>query len=314
MPQIQPREIQGQKILFCALNWGYGHVMRSIVLLKKLQNQGNTLHVVGNAEQIQLYKSEKLNANYIEEDGYPFDFSGKGNFAWDFIKNYKALNTHYDQEQKRVEFLCEKLAIDLVISDQGMGFFSRKVTSVLITHQVHLPLKWWQKLGQKIYDKQLDNFHHIWIPDQAPPNNLAGRLSESNRQNVTYIGWLSRFTEIPKVDKKYDVGVLVTGPQPYAQQFFDEMCARYENSHEKVFILYNGTDLRAIKNIQIFQHLPTSEMADLLCSADLVISRSGYSTLMDFKALGIKNVELHATLGQGEQAYLLERWLTLSQI
>jgi hypothetical protein len=314
MQGIQPSEIHGQNILFSALNWGYGHVMRSIILLKKLQNQGNTLHIVGNAEQITLYKSEGIHANFIEEKGYPFDFSGKGNFAWDFIKNYKALKKHYAQEQKRVELLCEKLAIDFVISDQSMGFFSRKVTSVLITHQVHLPLKWWQKLGQKIYDKQLDNFNHIWIPDQSPPNNLAGRLSETNRKNVTYIGWLSRFTEILKVDKQFDVGVLVTGPQPYAQQFFDEMCLRFENRQEKVFILYNGTALQSFKNIQIFQHLPTAEMAELLCSAGLIISRSGYSTLMDFEALGLTNVELHPTPGQGEQAYLLERWLTLSQI
>jgi len=308
MQRIQPSEIHGQNILFSALNWGYGHVMRSIILLKKLQKQGNTLHIVCNAEQITLYKSEGLNANYIEEQGYPFDFSGKGNFAWDFIKNYKALKTHYDQEQKHVETLCEKLAIDFVISDQSMGFFSRKVSSVLITHQVHLPLKWWQKLGQKIYDKQINNFHQIWIPDQASPNNLAGRLSETNRKNVIYIGWLSRFTEIPKVDKKYDVGVLVTGPQPYAQQFFGEMCKRFENSHEKVFILYNGTDLSAHKNIKIFQHLPTTEMAELLCSAGLIISRSGYSTLMDFEALGLTNVELYATPGQAEQEYLKGRW------
>ncbi len=314
MQRIQPSEIQEKNILFSALNWGYGHVMRSIILLKKLQKQGNTLHIAGNAEQITLYKSEGLKANYIEEEGYPLDFSGKGNFAWDFIKNYKALKAHYDQEQKRVELLCEKLAIDFVISDQSMGFFSRKVTSVLITHQVHLPLKWWQKLGQKIYDKQLDNFHQIWIPDQAPPNNLAGRLSETNRKNVSYIGWLSRFKEIPKVERQFDVGVLVTGPQPYAQQFFEEMCKRFENSQEKVFILYNGTYLSAHKNIKIFQHLPTVEMADLLCSAELLITRSGYSTLMDFKALGLKNVELHATPGQAEQEYLLERWLTLTQI
>lgn len=314
MQSIQPNQIHKQKILFCALNWGYGHVMRSLVLLKKLQNQGNMLHIVGNAEQIQLYKSEGLNANFIEESGYPFDFSGKGHFAWDFIKNYKVLKSHYEQEQKLVELLCEKLQIDLVISDQSMGFFSRKVPSVLITHQIQLPLKWWQKSAQKIYNKQVDNFHHIWIPDMAPPNNLAGKLSETSRKNASYIGFLSRFEKLNAVEQKYDVGVLVTGPQPYAQQFFEEMLARYENSQEKVFMLYNGTDLQTYKNIKIFQHLPTVEMAELLCSADLIISRSGYSTLMDFKALGLTNVELHATPGQREQEYLLERCLTLSHI
>jgi UDP-N-acetylglucosamine:LPS N-acetylglucosamine transferase len=53
-------------------------------------------------------------------------------------------------------------------------------------------------------------------------------------------------------------------------------------------------------------------MAHLLLSAELIISRSGYSTLMDFMALGIKNVELHPTPGQAEQVYLLERWKLLN--
>jgi len=39
-----------------------------------------------------------------------------------------------------------------------------------------------------------------------------------------------------------------------------------------------------------------------------MISRSGYSTLMDFKALGLTNVELYATPGQAEQEYLKGRW------
>lgn len=314
MQRIQPDEIHGQNILFSALNWGYGHVMRSIVLLKKLQKQGNMLHIVGSEEQIKLYKSESIQAHFVEHEGYPFQFSGKGNFASDLWKNFSALQKHYRQEQQLVEKLCLKHKTHLILADQSLGFFSKTVPSVLITHQVNLPLTWWQKPAQWFYSKQLDKFHHIWIPDQAPPNHLAGRLSETNRKNAIYIGHLSRFEEVPKIEKKYDIGVLVTGPQPYAQQFFDEMCARFKNSDKKIFILYNGINLRTYENIQIFQHLPTAEMAELLCSAGLIISRSGYSTLMDFKALGLKNVELHATPGQGEQAYLLERWLTLNQI
>jgi hypothetical protein len=45
-------------------------------------------------------------------------------------------------------------------------------------------------------------------------------------------------------------------------------------------------------------------MAELLCTAILLITRSGYSTLMDLNALGMSNVELHATPGQAEQLCL----------
>jgi len=307
MERIQPSKIHSKNILFSALNWGYGHVMRSIVLLKQLRRQDNQIFVVATAEQIQLFKSEAIDAVFIQSNGYPFEFSGKGNFAFDLLRNSARLRSHYRQEQQLVEKLCSELDIHWVIADQSLGFYSKKAPSVLITHQVNLPLTWWQKPAQLFYNKQLDKFKYIWIPDQAPPHNLAGNLSQTKRKNVSYIGWLSRFTEIPKPEKKYDIGVLVTGPQPYAQQFFNEMCKRFENSQERVFMLYNGTDLSTHKNIQIFQHLPTAEMAELLCSAELMISRSGYSTLMDFKALGLTNVELYATPGQAEQEYLKGR-------
>lgn len=310
MQRIQPSEIHGQNVLFSALNWGYGHVMRSLVLLKKLEKQGNKLYVVGTEEQITLFKTEGLEASYIHLEGYPFQFGGQGNFSLDLFKNRSALKQHFVREQKKVEQLCADFAIDLVIADQSLGFFSRKAPSILITHQVQLPLRWWEKPAQVFYNKQLKNFQHIWIPDFEPPNNLAGKLSYTKRKNARYIGTLSRFDAAPKIEKKYDVGILVTGPQPYAEQYFQQMCERFENSGEHVFIIYNGTNLRTFKNIELFQHKATAEMAELLCSAKLLITRSGYSTLMDLNALGISNVELHATPGQAEQEYLKKNWLS----
>jgi hypothetical protein len=52
---------------------------------------------------------------------------------------------------------------------------------------------------------------------------------------------------------------LVAEPQPYAQQFFEEMCKGFENSHDKVFVIYKGTNLRAHKNNAIFQHQATQK-------------------------------------------------------
>lgn len=313
MQRLHPDSIHQKNILFSALNWGYGHAMRSLVLLKKLRKQGNVLHIVGNKEQIALFSSENLEAIYFEHSGYPFHFSGRGNFALDLWKNFFDLKKHYKAEQMLVEQLCIEHNIDLVLADQSLGFHSKKLTSILITHQVQLPLPWWQQPAQWLYDKQLNKFHQLWIPDQVPPANLAGKLSQTKGQNATYLGWLSRFKNPINIPKTFDIGVLVTGPQPYAQHFFEEMCQRFENTDQAVFIIYNGTDLQKWKNVQIFQHQSTADMAKLLCSAKRIISRSGYSTLMDFKALGIEDVELHPTPGQAEQIYLKKRWLNLSK-
>lgn len=312
MERIYPEDLVGQNILFSALNWGYGHVMRSLVLLERLKKQGNTIYIVATKEQKKLYEIEGLISEFIEHEGYPFHFSGKGYFALDLIRSFKALTKYKSREHAFVESLCVELKINWVIADQSLGFFSDKVPSILITHQVNLPLKWWQKPAQFLYDRELENFEYIWIPDFEPPNNLAGLMSAAHRKNISYVGLLSRFHTPITSEKSYDIGVLVTGPQPYAQQFFEQMCKRFAGTNKKVFIIYNSTKLNFYQGVEIFQHLPTPKMAELLCGAELIISRSGYSSLMDFFTLNLNNVELYPTPGQQEQLYLKRRWHDLN--
>jgi hypothetical protein len=185
-----------------------------------------------------------------------------------------------------------------------MGFFDASTTSILITHQLNLPLRWWEKAAQLIYNNWLKNFDFIWIPDEKPPHNLSGKMSESKKRNVLYIGHLSRFGNVGYLPKNYKYGVLVTGPEPYAQHFFEEQLHRLTKENALAFIIYNQTEARQLGKIQILRHQSTDAMANLLRSCELLITRSGYSTLMDIKALGIENVELHPTPGQAEQEYL----------
>lgn len=305
---LHPEEIKQKKILFAALNWGYGHVMRSIVLLKKLNEQQNLLYIVCTEEQKELYLSENIVAEYIFQTGYPFKFSGKGRFSLDLLFSFRKLRAFMTIERADVQRWCFKFGIDIVISDQRMGFYHAEITSVLLTHQLNLPLGWWEKTAQLLYNRWLNHFDFIWIPDVAPPNNLAGKLSVTYRKNVIYIGSLSRFKLMPKVDKPYKFGVLVTGPEPYAQQFFDQQLQRLCLDGANAFIIYNKTEACKLGNVEVINHQTTEKMAEYLCSSELLITRSGYSTLMDIKALGLDKVELHPTIGQAEQVYLAKNW------
>ncbi len=62
-----------------------------------------------------------------------------------------------------------------------------------------------------------------------------------------------------------------------------------------------------LSNVKYFTHLPTAELATYIQHADLVISRSGYSSLMDYVTLGCKSVFLIPTPDQPEQIYLAKR-------
>ncbi len=61
-------------------------------------------------------------------------------------------------------------------------------------------------------------------------------------------------------------------------------------------------------NITVYDHLPTSELAALIGSAEFVLSRAGYSTIMDLAQLKKKAIFI-PTPGQTEQEYL-GTWLS----
>ena len=58
-------------------------------------------------------------------------------------------------------------------------------------------------------------------------------------------------------------------------------------------------------NISFVNHLPATELKEAIESAHFVISRCGYSTVMDLMALGKKSI-LIPTPGQTEQEYLAQ--------
>jgi predicted glycosyltransferase len=69
-----------------------------------------------------------------------------------------------------------------------------------------------------------------------------------------------------------------------------------------------------VGDVTLVSHLPDDELASLLKGAKKIISRSGYSSIMDLKALGcLDKTEFIPIPGQTEQEYLFElhrnRWV-----
>ena len=67
----------------------------------------------------------------------------------------------------------------------------------------------------------------------------------------------------------------------------------------------NNTLVPSTNMIRFYNHLPAAALNEEMSRADLVIARSGYSTVMDVAALQKKSV-LIPTPGQTEQEYLGE--------
>ena len=293
-------EIKNKRILLGTLNWGMGHVSRCIPIVQQLLDQGNTVIIGANVAQKKVFKAYFPEIRFIKLARYPFKFNGKGNFAWDLFLSYRALKRRREDEEMETANWVDELKIDLVISDERYGLWTDKVPSVLITHQGTLPLPWYLFFIQKLHLRLLKRFDTIWMLDDHN-HQYAGKLSESPLINVIYCGIKSRFSlyTIPK-EKKYEEVAVVSGPNVYAQQFYDEMIRRNPRP-EKIIIPDSILEDITITETVVAKNW--KEIDEILIHAKKIISRSGYSTWMDVNYLKCA-YEFSPTPGQAEQLYL----------
>lgn len=119
-----PESISNQKVLISPLNWGMGHVARSIAIIQQLIDQQNQVFVACDADQQMVYETYFSQLHFISHRPYPFQFSGKGKWAWDLYQQRKKLLARFAEENKEVTAYIFEFQIDVVISDHRYGFFS----------------------------------------------------------------------------------------------------------------------------------------------------------------------------------------------
>ena len=299
---MQLDSVNGQRILYSALNWGSGHVSRSIGIINQLRQQQNEILIACSNWQATIFRAYFPELPYLFLDDYPFQFSGNGNFGIDLLKRSGALKSFRKDERRKVKEWVETYQIDLILSDHRYGFYHANVPSVFITHQLNLPVKGIAKVADIVHTKWMQKFHHIWVVDDENCQ-FAGKLSKNKKElSCTYIGPQSRFKGIGATPKMGKV-VLLSGPYPYSLQLLDEL---HSDSRDSVVIGPQYLKPNIDPSID-YRFGDWNELDDLLIGASTIISRSGYSTLMDAYFLKT-NLEMYPTKGQAEQIYLFERW------
>ncbi len=201
--------------------------------------------------------------------------------------------------------MVEKHKINLILSDHRYGFFTKKCQSIFITHQINLPVSWHLKIIDRIHKKLIKSFDSIWILD-TPDSKFAGKLSVNNYfKNVRYIGPISRFSMCKREEKIYPLVVIISGPEPYSKLFFKQQFEIANQKKEKTIFIVpkNHPTKTKFEQIEIFQSTDWLLTDTIILKAHKIISRSGYSTIMDLHFLNSEK-ELFPTKGQKEQEYL----------
>ena len=303
-------------ILIAPLDWGLGHATRCIPIIKFLTSKGFPVAVAAEGPIAKLLAREFPTVEIVPLPGYGLVYSagGRRSNMLKIISQLPKILISIKQERRWLDTVLQKRRVDLVISDCRFGLHHKNVISVLLTHQLTIksPLKWVERWFRKWNYRFIQQFDECWVPDQEGFPNLAGDISHPRilpNVPVKYIGCLSRFQYKPHVQHAYDVLIMLSGPEPQRTVF--ENIIRKELTllkHHRVALvrgLPHDEETFRMPGITVFDHLPANELETLILKSKLIISRSGYTTVMDIVKLHKQSV-LVPTPGQPEQEYLAE--------
>lgn len=314
-----------KKALIAPLDWGLGHTTRSISIINILLDQNYAVVVACTPNQSKIFGTFLQKIEVLPLFGYNVKYSKKKwQLPFVLAAQFPKIGRIIQKENKWLQQIIEEKKIDLVISDNRFGLYSTKIPCVFITHQLKIkaPFTWAEGLLQKINYHFINKFSQVWIPDLQGKNALAGDLS--NPKNLPkipahYIGHLNRFflheDENNNIEgdiilpNSVDVLILLSGPEPQRSILENLICNQIPQLPNLQFVLLRGLpnnnkpQLLDLNNTVVYHHLPQNKIKELIKKANLIITRSGYTTVMEVLSMKKRCIFI-PTPGQTEQEYL----------
>lgn len=302
-----------KRILLAPLDWGLGHATRCIPLVKLLIKLGAEPILAAEGSIASLLQKEFPDLIIIRLKGYKVKYSKNKNlFFFKMLSQAPGIIKMIKYEKSWLNHIITTHEIDGVISDNRFGLYSNKVPCIFITHQLAIQTgnAALNTLSQKINYSYINKFSECWVPDLEGTGNIAGTLSHPQKLPgipVKYLGILSRF-EKKAIEKDIDLLVMISGPEPQRSIFETILFQQLKDTNRKVLFLRGmpATGEEVIpgnKNISILNHVPAATLNEMVLRSKLIITRCGYSTIMDLIALNQKAI-LVPTPGQTEQEWL----------
>jgi UDP:flavonoid glycosyltransferase YjiC (YdhE family) len=293
------------RIAFCILNWGLGHATRSSVIIDQLMEQGHDVTVFSDGQALKWIR-DNYQWNTVELPSFAIRYPENGHGLMLSLL-WQALKFKPGKQRASLMAYHEKEAFDAVLSDNRYACFLPGVRSIFITHQTHPILPFIpHKVSGWLHQQQLKGFREIWIVDNKHERK-AGKLSEafkSSRFVQRYIGFLSRFKDESQHAKDIDLLFVLSGPKGSKTALFKEI-ETYILSNPNKNIVVVGDDQGALSHThaQSFSTLGKLALKELLSKAKHIVSRSGYSSIMDYGVFSARKIWIPSP-GQTEQEYL----------
>jgi hypothetical protein len=307
-------------ILICPLEWGLGHAARMIPVARKLTDMNQNVFIASGEQHLNLFRKEMPGLVCIDFPGFKPGYSRHLPQYFVLLLKTPQLVFHIVREHYRLKRIINDYSIDLVISDNRFGLWNRKIRTVYVTHMPLIPFpkqfQFLEFIGIRLHRFIIRKYSLCFIPDLPGKINLTGRLSHGIRlpDNVRYIGILSRFhvnnqpsTPNP-VSEKHNT-VILSGPEPQ-RSVFRRLVLKLLGDEKIITVILEGRpgsqdEICKSENFVFFSHLSSQEMQQVISSSERIITRAGYSTIMELTSLKCSAL-LVPTPGQTEQEYLAQ--------
>lgn len=309
-------KININRVLVAPLDWGLGHATRCIPIIRSFQDLNVEVIVAAEDAVASLLKTEFPGIRIIPLSGYHIQYAKtSAGLFWKILTQVPKILRAIRNEHSWLQKIILEEKIDLVISDNRYGLYSSQIPCVFITHQLTIkaPIKFVEQLLQKIQYQFINRFTTCWIPDAAGDKNIAGILSHPKllpKIPIQYLGIITRMQSIPVSKFEYQYCFLLSGPEPQRTILEKQIVSIIpELAGSSILVRGLPAKLETIdvpNHLKVVNHLSTEKLAAIINSSELIICRSGYTSIMELIGLQ-KKALLIPTPGQTEQLYLAEK-------
>lgn len=301
-----------KNILVAPLNWGLGHATRCIPIIRQLLAEGFQPIIASDGAALALLQREFPDLQHLELPSYHIAYAkNPKNFKWKLLKNSPKTIAAIFEEKKLVRHWIAQYELAGIISDNRLGVYSKKIPSVIITHQLTVLSGKTTWISSRLHRFFIQKFQECWVPDWEGAINLSGKLGHPEKLPTTtrYIGVLSRLVK-KEASETIDYLILLSGPEPQRSLLEEKLKQEMQHVEGQIVLIRGVVESTITETTQppftIYNYLTSERLSEVLNAAEVVICRSGYTTIMDLAKLG-KKAFFIPTPGQYEQEYLAKR-------
>lgn len=307
---------QNITILVSPLDWGLGHATRLIPIIDYFLEKNNKVILGGNGKSLMYLRNYYPDLEFCQIPSAKIKYGKKSAIGLSFSPSLFRFIRGIHREHFALKRIVKRYKIDIVVSDNRLGLYCKRIKSIYLTHQLNVFTGLYSKFSDRIVNRFhkhfLSKFDYCFVPDYSKGKSLAGELIKyHNQSELIFLGPLSRFYKknaYAKNTVNNDILIMLSGPEPQRSIFEEIVINKFSNIDRQVVVVRGVVSKEAehpkeVENIKYIDNPDDNQLYNLIRKSEVIICRSGYSTLMDLAYCQRKAI-LVPTPGQPEQEYL----------